>query len=206
MSTPRRARPPIWVRPLSKEAVQPGIRPGEKPLPAEPLIGQEVQEIPIERVKVALPVHQAGWPRRAELVSPFEKWVAGVRASGEWPGMPIRVRQEGDDYILVTGFSRLAVAVEAGLPTVRAVVEPPPEEVPLAQIRLSPRYQAVRKRKRKLLQRLEVLQKTGSLHAPLQVRPARQGEPAGYILLDGLYWYYAAQEFGLEKVPVVVHR
>jgi len=163
-------------------------------------------EIPIEQVRVEAPHHQADWPRRAELVPGFSDRVAKARATGKWPGEPIRVRCAGDGYVLVSGFSRLAVAVEAGLTLAWALIEPASTELSLAEIHLRPWQIKARLSPQKLAQRLEQARRSGALPLPLQVRPAQGDEPAGYILLDGLYWYHVALELGLERVPAIVRR
>ncbi len=164
-------------------------------------------EIPIGEIRLTSPLHLADWPRRAEVVPGFAERVARTRATGRWPGLPIRVRRQGEGYVLVSGFSRLAVAFEAGLPAARAVVESVVQEVPLSEIRLRPWQERARLNARKLDRRLEMARVTagagtdtsryappGHLNLPVPpvVRPARPGEPAGYILLDGLYWYHVA--------------
>ncbi|MGC8875433.1 MAG: hypothetical protein ACP5SI_13425, partial [Chloroflexia bacterium] len=57
---------------------------------------------------------------------------------------------------------------------------------------------------RKLGERTEQVRRAGTLPVPLVVRPAQGGEPAGYTLLDGLYWYRIACALGLERVPVIL--
>lgn len=163
-------------------------------------------EIPTEQVQIDARVHGADWPRRAELVPSFAERAAQVRELGRWRGDPLRVRQEGEGYVLVTGFSRLAIAVEAGLPTVRVVVEPVTTELELAQVYLRPWQEKARLNPEKLAQRREQARQRGSLPVPLQVRPAQDGEPEGYVLLDGLYWYHVAQDLGLEVVRAEVRR
>jgi len=163
-------------------------------------------EVPIEKVQIEAPLHRADWPRRAEVVPGFAERVAKARASGKWPGEPIRVRREGDGYILVSGFSRLAVATEAGLPTARVLVEPAAAEMALSEIHLRPWQQKARLSPQKLAQRLEQARRSGTLPVPLQVRPAQGNEPAGYTLLDGLYWYQVARELALERVPAIVRQ
>lgn len=174
-------------------------------------------EIPIGEIRLVSPLHLADWPRRAEVVPGFAERVARVRATGRWPGAPLRVRRQGEGYVLVSGFSRLAVALEAGLPVARAEVLPDAQEVPLSEIRLRPWQEQARLNARKLARRLEMARAVAggpsgllNLPVPLVVRPARAGEPAGYILLDGLYWYHVAlalaRERGLENplVPVLM--
>jgi ParB-like chromosome segregation protein Spo0J len=161
-------------------------------------------EIPIEQVRIEEPLHQADWPRRAEVVPAFENRVAITRERGSWPGDPIRVQQQGDHYTLVAGFSRLAVALEAGLDTARVIIEPQAQQVVLAEIHLRPWQEKARLNAKKLAERREQARRIGSLPVPLQVRPARKQEPAGFILLDGLYWYHIAREMVLETVPAIV--
>ena len=72
-------------------------------------------EIPIGEVRLVSPIHLADWPRRAEVVPGFAKRVARARSTGRWPGQPLRVRRQGEGYALVSGFSRLAVALELSL-------------------------------------------------------------------------------------------
>jgi ParB-like chromosome segregation protein Spo0J len=163
-------------------------------------------EIPTEQVQIDAQVHGADWPRRAELVPSFAERVAQVRELNHWKGDPLRVRQDGEGYVLVTGFSRLAIAVEAGLPTVRAVVEPVTTELELARVQLRPWQEKARLNPEKLAQRREQARQRGSLPVPLQVRPAQDGEPDGYVLLDGLYWYQVAREMGLDVVRAEVRR
>jgi len=163
-------------------------------------------EIPTDRVLLEAPLHRADWPRRAEVVPDLVRRAAQARASGRWVGQPIRVRAQGERYVLVSGFSRLAVAVEAGLPTVRAIVEPPASTLPLAEIHLRPWQEKARLNPAKLAQRREQAGRSGTLPVPLVVRPAQPEEPAGYILLDGLYWYHIACEMGLAQVPAVVQK
>ncbi|MGC8874992.1 MAG: hypothetical protein ACP5SI_11185, partial [Chloroflexia bacterium] len=95
-------------------------------------------EIPIERVLLEAPLHRADWPRRAEVVPNHAERVARARATGCWPGQPIRVRPKGENFVLVAGFSRLAIAVDAGLRTALARIEPETTELPLREIRLRP--------------------------------------------------------------------
>lgn len=166
--------------------------------------GSSWVEIPIEQVRIEAPLHQADWPNRAKVVPAFEERVAVVRDRGRWPGKPIRVQRRGDHFVLLAGFSRLAVALEAGLSIARVVIEPQAQEVLLSEIHLRPWQEKARLNARKLSERLEQARRIGSLPVPLQVRPARPNEPAGYILLDGLYWYHIAQEMALEKVPAIV--
>ncbi len=174
-------------------------------------------EIPIGEIRLVSPLHLADWPRRAEVVPGFAERVARVRATGRWPGAPLRVRRQGEGYVLVSGFSRLAVALEAGLPVAHAEVLPAAQEVPLSEIRLRPWQERARLNAQKLARRLEMARAVAggspgllNLPVPLVVRPARAGEPAGYILLDGLYWYHVAlalaRERGLENplVPVMM--
>lgn len=174
-------------------------------------------EIPIGEIRLVSPSHLADWPRRAEVVPGFAERVARARASGRWPGVPLRVRRQDEGYVLVSGFSRLAVALEAGLPTVHAVVESATWQVPLSEIRLRPWQEKARLNAQKLARRLEMARAVVggppghlNLPVPLVVRPARTGEAAGYILLDGLYWYHVAlalaQEKGLKNpsVPAIV--
>jgi len=174
-------------------------------------------EIPIGEVRLVSPMHLADWPRRAEVVPGFAERVARVRSTGRWPGRPLRVRRQGEGYVLVSGFSRLAVALEAGLEAVRAVVEAAVQEVPLSAIRLRPWQERARLNPQKLARRLEQARANVggapgclALPVPLVVRPARAGEPAGYTLLDGLYWYHVAlalaREGNLDNpfVPVIV--
>ncbi|MGB9723721.1 MAG: hypothetical protein ACPL7G_07475 [Chloroflexia bacterium] len=174
-------------------------------------------EIPLGEVRLVAPVHLADWPRRAEVVPGFAERVARARSTGRWPGAPLRVRRQGEGYVLVSGFSRLAVAFEAGLPVVRAVVEPAARAIPLAAIRLRPWQERARLNAEKLDRRLKMARATAggmpghlSLPVPLVVRPARTGEPAGYILLDGLYWYHVALALARERrldnpsVPAIV--
>ncbi len=174
-------------------------------------------EIPIGEIRLVSPLHLADWPRRAEVVPGFAERVARVRATGRWPGAPLRVRRQGEGYVLVSGFSRLAVALEAGLPVAHARVLPATQEVPLSEIRLRPWQERARLNAQKLARRLEMARAVAggspgllNLPVPLVVRPARAGEPAGYILLDGLYWYHVAlalaRERGLENplVPVMM--
>jgi ParB-like chromosome segregation protein Spo0J len=163
-------------------------------------------EIPTERIRLEAPLHQVDWPRRAEVVPAFAERVAQVRASGEWPGEPIRVRKAEGGYILVSGFSRLAVAVEAGLPRVRATIEPRAERIPLDQIHLRPWQQNAHLNPKKLAQRRQQAEASGDLPAAIVVRPAQRGEPEGYVLLDGLYWYHVAREMGLESAPAIVQK
>jgi ParB-like chromosome segregation protein Spo0J len=162
-----------------------------------------VVAIPTAGVRLEAPGHLADWPRRAEVVPGFAGRVAHVRATGVWPGEPLHVRQQGDTYILLTGFARLAVAVEAGLPTVQAVVEPPAQALPLAAIHLRPWQENAHLNPQKLARRREQACKSGTLPA-LTVRPARMEEPEGYTLVDGLYWYRVAEELGMAEVPAVV--
>ncbi len=174
---------------------------------ARPRRGAEpprVVEIPTARVRLEAPGHLADWPRRAEVVPDFAGRVARARAGGKWPGEPICVRQQGRGYILLSGFSRLAVAVEAGLPKVRAIVEPPARALPRSTIHLRPWQERARLNPRKLAARQERARKSGALPQALIVRPARLEEPAGYTLLDGLYWYRVAEALGMEAVPVIV--
>ncbi len=174
-------------------------------------------EIPIGEIHLVSPLHLADWPRRAEVVPGFAERVARVRTTGRWPGVPLRVRRQGEGYVLVSGFSRLAVAFEAGLPAVRAVVELSTREVPLSEVRLRPWQERACLNARKLERRLEMARAIAggppdhlSLPVPLVVRPARPEEPAGYILLDGLYWYHVALALARERnldnpfVPVIV--
>lgn len=174
-------------------------------------------EIPIGEIRLLSPLHLADWPRRAEVVPGFAERVARVRATGRWPGAPLRVRRQGEGYVLVSGFSRLAVAFEAGLPMVRAEVVSATREVPLFEIRLRPWQALARLNAQKLARRLEMARSIAggppghlNLPVPLVVRPARAGEPAGYILLDGLYWYHVALALAREgnldnpSVPVIV--
>ena len=163
-------------------------------------------KIPTERVHIEAPLHRADWPRRADVVPAFAERVEKARATGRWPGKPIRVRRQEDHYVLVSGFSRLAIAVEAGLPTVRAAVEPMTEEIPLAEVHLRRWQQKARLNPGKLAQRREQARRSGSLPVPLEVRPAWPEEPPGYTLLDGLYWYHVAHELGLERVPAIVRQ
>lgn len=163
-------------------------------------------EIPIGEVHLEAPLHRADWPRRAEVVPDFARRVAAARASGKWPGEPIRVRAQGQGYVLVSGFSRLAVASEAGLASVRAYVEPAAQRLPLAQIHLRPWQEQARLNPAKLAQRREQATRSGALPVPLVVRPARGDEPAAYTLLDGLYWYRVASEMAMAEVPAVVLR
>jgi len=162
-----------------------------------------IVEIPTGAVRLEAPGHLADWPRRAEAVPNLAGRAAHARATGAWVGEPLRLRQQGPGYVLVAGFARLAVAVEAGLATVRAVVEPPVRYLPRAVIHLRPWQERARLSPRKLARRREQVQKSGILPA-LVVRPARLEEPEGYTLLDGLYWYRIAQELALAEVPVVV--
>lgn len=174
-------------------------------------------EIPAGEIRLVSPSHLADWPKRAEVVPGFAERVARVRASGRWPGAPLRVRRQGEGYVLVSGFSRLAVALEAGLPVVHAVVESAVRQVPLSEIRLRPWQEKARLNAQKLARRLEMARAIAGGHpghlnlpVPLVVRPARSGEPAGYVLLDGLYWYHVAlalaREENLENpfVPAIV--
>lgn len=163
-------------------------------------------EIPTSRVHLVAPGHVADWPRRAEVVPELASRAAQVRATGQWPGEPIRVRRQGRHLVLVSGFSRLAVAVEAGLPTVQALVEPAVTIVPLAKIHLRPWQEKARLNPQKLARRREQARKSAMLPAALTVRPARGEEPAGYTLLDGLYWYRVAEGLGMVGVPVIVQQ
>ncbi len=163
-------------------------------------------ELPLELIRLEAPLHRADWPRRAEVVPAYAERVAQARASGEWPGEPIRVRRAADGYVLIAGFSRLAVASGAGLAKARAIIEPPAESIPLSEIHLRPWQQNARLNPAKLAQRRQQAAASGTLPAALQVRRARRGEPAGFILLDGLYWYRVAQEMGLERVPAVLRK
>ena len=162
--------------------------------------------IPTSRVRLEAPGHLADWPRRAEVVPDFAGRVNQARATGTWPGEPIHVRQQDEGYVLIAGFSRLAVAVEAGLATVQAIVEPPARALALALIHLRPWQEQSRLNPEKLARRREQARKSGTLPEALAVRPARMKEPAGYTLLDGLYWYRVAQELGMVEVPVVVQK
>ncbi len=162
-------------------------------------------EIPIERVLLEAPLHRSDWPRRAEVVPNFAQRVARVRGTGRWPGQPIRVRPKGTHFVLVAGFSRLAIAAEAGLRTVLAWIEPEATVLPLREIHLRPWQEKARLNPRKLAERTEQARRAGTLPVPLVVRPAWSSEPAGYTLLDGLYWYHIAHALGLEHVPVILH-
>jgi ParB-like chromosome segregation protein Spo0J len=139
-------------------------------------------------------------------VPDFSGRVAHARAAGKWPGEPLHVRQQGDEYVLLAGFSRLAVAVEAGLVIVQAVVEPPAQTLPLAVIHLRPWQEQARLNPQKLARRREQARKSGILPEALAVRPARLEELSGYTLVDGLYWFRVAQELGMAEVPVIVHQ
>jgi ParB-like chromosome segregation protein Spo0J len=163
-----------------------------------------VVEIPTGQVRLEAPGHLADWPRRAEVVPDFVVRVAHVRATRRWPGRPLRLRRQGEDYVLLAGFSRLAVAVEAGLATVQAIVEPLAQTLPLDAIHLRPWQEKARLNPQKLAGRLEQARQRGALPVVLAVRPARMEEPAGYTLVDGLYWYRVAEELGMAQVPVVV--
>ncbi len=163
-------------------------------------------EIPTEQVQVEAPLHREDWPRRAEVVPEFARRVAQARASGEWQGDPICVRRRGEGYLLVSGFSRLAIAVEAGLSTVRAYIEPAATEIPLASIHLRPWQRKARLNPEKLARRRAQALQSGALPVPVQVRPARKNEPAGYVLLDGLYWFHVAREMALERVPAIIRQ
>ena len=163
-----------------------------------------VAEIPTEQVRLEAPGHLGDWSRRAEVVPDFAVRVAHVRATGKWPGRPLRVRRQREGYELLAGFSRLAVAVEAGLATVQAIVEPPAQKLPLTAIYLRPWQEKARLNADKLAGRLEQARQRGALPVALTVRPARMEEPEGYTLLDGLYWYRIAQKLGLEEVDVVM--
>lgn len=174
--------------------------------PAHPKQKSPWIEIPTERVQLVAPLHRADWPRRAEVVPNLMQRAAHVRASRRWPGEPIRVRAQGDHYVLVSGFSRLAVAVEAGLPTVRAIIEPEADTLPLAEIHLRPWQEKARLNPQKLARRREQAGRSGTLPVPLVVRPAERNEAPGYILLDGLYWYHVAREMGLREVPAIVQK
>lgn len=161
-------------------------------------------EIPIERIVLESPLHRADWPRRAEVVPNFAERVARVRETGRWPGQPLRVRAQGERFVLVSGFSRLAVATDAGLRTVLARVEPETTELPLSEIHLRPWQEKARLNPKKLAERSEQARRAGTLPVPLVVRPAQGEEPAGYTLLDGLYWYRIGCAMGLERVPAIV--
>lgn len=163
-----------------------------------------VAVLPTARVRLEAPGHLADWPRRAEVVPDFAGRVARARATGQWLGEPIRVRRQGRGYILLSGFSRLAVAVEAGLPTVRAIVELPTRALPLAAIHLRPWQERACLNPQKLAARQEQTRRSGSLPQALTVRPAQMGEPEGYTLLDGLYWYRVAEALGMEVVRAIV--
>lgn len=174
----------------------PSPRRGERP--------PRVVEIPTGQVRLEASGHLADWPRRAEVVPDLAGRAAHARAAGQWPGEPIRVRRQGRGYVLLAGFSRLAVAVEAGLATVRAIVEPPARMLPLAAIHLRPWQEQARLNPQKLARRREQVLKSGILPQALVVRPARMEEPEGYTLVDGLYWYRVAEGLGMVEVPVVV--
>ncbi len=161
-------------------------------------------EIPIEQIVLESPLHRADWPRRTEIVPNFAERVARVRETGRWPGQPLRVRAKGDQFVLVSGFSRLAIATDAGLRTVLAVVEPETTELPLSEIHLRPWQEKARLNPKKLAERSEQARRAGTLPVPLVVRPAQGEEPAGYTLLDGLYWYRIACAMRLEHVPAIV--
>lgn len=161
-------------------------------------------ELSTEQVLLETPLHLLDWPRRAELVPGYAERVAKVQQSGRWAGQPIRVRPQGTHYVLISGFSRLAVAVDAGLEKVRAVVEPVVRDIPLAEIHLRTWQQKAQLNPDKLAQRQEQARRNGGLPVPLRVRPAWPGEPDGYTLLDGLYWYHIAQALDLEQVPAFV--
>ncbi len=168
------------------------------------------REIPTEQIDLQDPTHLADWPRRAEVIPRFAERVEKARQMGRWPGRPIRLRREQERYLLVSGFARLAIAVEAGLETVRAVVEPAAQTVLLAEVYLRRWQENARLNPQKLAQRLEQARRRGTLPVPLRVRPAwpeeiaRAGRPVSYTLLDGLYWYRAAQHLGLTQVPAIV--
>ncbi len=175
-----------------------GLRQEQKP--------PRVVEIPTGRVRLRAPGHVADWPRRTEVVPDLAGRAAHVRTTGKWPGEPLRLRRQGDGYVLLSGFARLAVAVEAGLLTVQAVVEPRGRMLPRATIHLRPWQEKAALNPVKLARRRRQAQQSGMLPAALVVRPAQPGEPAGYTLLDGLYWYRVAEELGLVQVPVVVRK
>jgi ParB-like chromosome segregation protein Spo0J len=163
-------------------------------------------EIPAGQVRLEAPGHLADWPCRAEVVPDFAGRVAEARATGKWPGKPLRVRQQNEGYVLLAGFSRLAIAVEAGLATVQAIVEPPAQALPLKAIHLRPWQEKALLNASKLARRLEQARQSGTLPQALVVRPARMEEPPGFTLADGLYWYRVAEALRMDVVPVIVHK
>ncbi|MBN1485176.1 MAG: hypothetical protein JXA37_10670 [Chloroflexia bacterium] len=177
--------------------------PTHRPLGARPAGDPAPKPIPTARVVVAESAHRADWLRRAQVVRQHARRVAYARESGHWAGAPLKLRPCGSGYVLVSGFARLAIAVDAGLPTVQALLEPALPKAPLAQIRLSARYEGYepgRLREEKLRERREIAARLGALPVGLTVRAVGEDE---YELLDGLYWYEVAKELGLERVGVL---
>ncbi|MBN1483806.1 MAG: hypothetical protein JXA37_03720 [Chloroflexia bacterium] len=186
---------PLWIRPAGKPAPQ-APPPPEKPAPppGEP--------IPTAQVVVAEAVHRADWPIRAERAYKYDERLEQARQSGEWAGPPVKLRPCGSGYVLVSGFARLAVAVDAELPTVLAVLEPALPEAPLAQIRLpAGDEEGEELDEQELAQRRQLVEQIGALPVGLVVRATGEDE---YELVEERGWYELARGMGLEKVGVVI--
>jgi hypothetical protein len=148
------------------------------------------------------PAHVADWEDRARIVEDHAELVEKARETNQVP-WPIKVWKVGEEYILARGFAALGAAVDAGLAEIQVVVT---ARFPRWQLEwVDPKsIDGPDPLLSKALRAQEKIRTVGWVFAPLTVTPESDDR---YMVGRGkraAARLWAAQEDGIDLIPVVV--